>query len=104
MKEPIDRKELKKAMDGYFGRLQRMHKRLRNGETAIFLDLMAIVDKQPTVEAEPVRHGKWISGNPICPCCGGDKFKDLDADIWADWQPKYCPNCGARMDAERREE
>ena len=52
----------------------------------------------PTADVAPVRHGKWISGNPICPCCGGDKFKDLDADIWADWQPKYCPNCGAMMD------
>lgn len=41
--------------------------------------------------------GKWTNGNPICPCCGEDKFKDLDADIWADWQPKYCPNCGAEM-------
>lgn len=42
--------------------------------------------------------GAWINGNPICPCCGEDKFKDLDADIWADWQPKFCPNCGARME------
>ena len=46
------------------------------------------------------RVGKWINGNPICPCCGEDKFKDLDADIWADWQPKYCPNCGAKMEVE----
>ena len=40
----------------------------------------------------------WINGDPICPCCGEDKFKDLDADIWSDWQPKYCPNCGAKME------
>lgn len=43
------------------------------------------------------KKGKWENGNPICPCCGEDKFKDLDADIWADWQPKYCPNCGSLM-------
>lgn len=47
------------------------------------------------------KKGKWINGNPICPCCGEDKFKDLDADIWADWQPKYCPNCGAEMETEQ---
>lgn len=49
----------------------------------------------------PVRKvGKWENGNPICPCCGEDKFKDLDADIWADWQPKYCPNCGSLMEVK----
>ena len=47
------------------------------------------------------KKGKWINGDPICPCCGEDKYKDLDADcIWADWQPKYCPNCGTRMESE----
>lgn len=46
----------------------------------------------------PVRHGRWEPGNPICPVCGGDKFKDLDADIWCDWMPDFCPNCGAKMD------
>lgn len=39
----------------------------------------------------------WTNGDNVCPCCGEDKFKNLDADIWADWQPKYCPNCGAEM-------
>lgn len=48
-------------------------------------------------EAE-VRHGKWTNGDPICPVCGEDKFKGLDADIWSDWKPKYCPNCGAKME------
>lgn len=43
------------------------------------------------------KKGHWENGNPICPCCGEDKFKDLDADIWADWKPNYCPNCGADM-------
>lgn len=46
----------------------------------------------------PVAHGRWENGNPICPVCGEDKFKDLDADIWCDWQPDFCPNCGAKMD------
>lgn len=52
----------------------------------------------------PIRKvGKWENGNPICPCCGEDKFKDLEADIWADWQPKYCPNCGAVMESEQND-
>ena len=61
-----------------------------------------IITDLPTADVTPVRHGRWENGNPICPVCGGDKFKDLDADIWCDWQPAFCPNCGAKMD-ERNE-
>lgn len=51
----------------------------------------------PTADVAPVVHGKWEPGNPICPVCGNNKFKGLDADIWADWMPPFCPNCGATM-------
>lgn len=61
-----------------------------------------IIADFPAEDVAPVRHGRWENGNPICPVCGGDKFKDLDADIWCDWKPAFCPNCGAKMD-ERNE-
>ena len=48
----------------------------------------------------PVRHGWWNDGDPYCPICRKDKFRGLDADVWADWKPDYCPNCGAKMDAQ----
>lgn len=49
---------------------------------------------------EPERKkGRWENGEP-CPICGEDRFKDLYADIWADWQPSFCPNCGADMRGE----
>ena len=51
------------------------------------------------IEVAPMRHGRWECGKP-CPVCGGDRFDGLDADIWADWEPPYCPNCGAKMDLE----
>lgn len=63
-----------------------------------FQDAINSVQEIPAADVEPVRHGRWENGNPICPVCGGDKFKDLDADIWCDWQPAFCPNCGAKMD------
>lgn len=44
------------------------------------------------------KHGQWKDGDPYCPVCGKDKFKGLDADVWADWKPDYCPGCGAQMD------
>lgn len=56
--------------------------------------------RQPAADVAEVVRGKWENGNPICPVCGGNKFKDLDADIWCDWQPDFCPNCGANMDLE----
>ena len=51
----------------------------------------------PAADVAPVRHGQWKCNKP-CPVCGGDRFEGLDADIWADWEPPYCPNCGAKMD------
>ena len=52
----------------------------------------------PSADVAPVRHGRWNDGDPYCPICRKDKFRGLDADVWADWQPDYCPNCGAKMD------
>ena len=59
------------------------------------------IEDAPAADVAPVVHGRWEPGNPICPVCGGNKFKDLDADIWCDWQPDFCPNCGAKMDGSK---
>ena len=63
-----------------------------------------IVAELPAADVVEVVHGKWEPGNPICPVCSESKFKDLDADVWADGQPKFCPNCGARMGKEDEHE
>lgn len=58
-----------------------------------------VLNEQPTVEAEPVRHGKWtkIPSADIgtCSCCG-DKWGSVSV-------MNYCPNCGAKMDGEQNE-
>lgn len=59
---------------------------------------MDIIKRLPAADVAEVVYGQWENGNPICPVCGENKFKDLDADIWCDWQPNFCPNCGAKMD------
>lgn len=59
---------------------------------------MDVIKRLPAADVAEVVHGQWENGNPICPVCGENKFKDLDADIWCDWQPDFCPNCGAKMD------
>lgn len=58
-----------------------------------------LISRQKAVDVAPVRHGRWECGKP-CPVCGENRFKGLDADIWADWEPPYCPNCGAKIDRD----
>ena len=62
-----------------------------------FETLVSDLRDMKTANVAQVRHGRWECGKP-CPVCGGDRFEGLDADIWADWEPPYCPNCGAIMD------
>lgn len=65
------------------------------------LDMAISALRGPTREqVEQVWRGEWEPGNPICPICGKDKFDGLDADIWADWMPNFCPHCGAPMTDE----
>ena len=51
-------------------------------------------------QVEKVWRGGWTPGDSICPICEKNKFDGLDADIWADWMPSFCPNCGAPMTDE----
>lgn len=61
-------------------------------------EIESMLSNLPAADVAPVVHAKWEPGNPICPVCGNNKFKGLDADVWADWMPPFCPNCGARCD------
>ena len=57
-----------------------------------------VIEIAPTIEAEPVRHGKW-----------NDDFGELPSHAPYGWEcsycgdiafnkHNYCPNCGAKMD------
>ena len=65
----------------------------------------AVIDKQPTIEAEPVKHGKWIfkptfpnddsefpMGSLVCSICGSHHSNATPCN--------YCDNCGARMNKD----
>ena len=67
------------------------------------IKMVSFPEYTPSADVAPVRHGRWIDGDPYCPICRKDKFRGLDADVWSDWQPDYCPNCGAKMDGELNE-
>ena len=68
--------------------------------------MMSRVKDAPTIDAEPVRHGRWT---PI----EYDTYAD-GAPVWDKWEcsecghehkgeedtlTAFCPDCGARMDA-----
>lgn len=55
-----------------------------------------IID-MPRVDAEPVRHGKWIRDEfgSRCSDCGLYAYRDKFGEPW---ESPYCPICGARMD------
>lgn len=66
------------------------------GYNTAIKDMREAIKKLPTVEAEPVRHGRWIMLEPYgvlhthcrkCSECGEIKAQELT---------NFCPNCGAR--------
>lgn len=61
-------------------------------------DVTNSIRNAPTIDAEPVRHGRWIYGITLnhewkkCSECL------VSQDIFGCFT--YCPNCGAKMDGE----
>lgn len=61
-----------------------------------------LIDEAPIIDAEPVRHGKWIqiwenpndSNNVLCSCSVCGKNNNWYKNILH----PYCPECGAKMD------
>ena len=60
------------------------------------------IEKAPTIEAEPVRHGRWIERKSLHAEGGiSAKCSACKKDVQYLGNPlNYCPNCGARMDGE----
>ena len=67
---------------------------------AITMSGVKILNRFPSADVAPVRHGRWVSVSHklarVCSVCNRDepyKFADIDADVY-----DYCPSCGAKMD------
>lgn len=57
-------------------------------------DSIAIIKNAPTIEAEPVKHGRWITvENDI------DYYPFMCSECYetVTKKTKFCPNCGAKM-------
>lgn len=95
------------ALNEYFSRIGKLKRRgLSNAEKAISLDTVGAIKSlpsaQPTVDAEPVVHGRWVTDGMImdcgeylmtrCTACGTPFEYGYDMP--------YCPQCGAVMDGK----
>lgn len=62
------------------------------------------IKNSEVIDAEPVRHGKWIvkGGHfPYCSECETLALQKEDSGGWRHYhKSKHCPNCGAVMDLE----
>ena len=59
-----------------------------------------LIAKQQTIEAEPVRHGRWIFAGEETLLDGWTyrKHRCTECDFVTVEAKNYCQNCGARMD------
>lgn len=101
----IDRKTVLEELDRlYNSQTMSKHLNRRDLENVRFgIDLAHYeVSTLPSVDAEPVRHGKWENFNDsfshnslyICSDC---KFT---VDVFEKQWFNYCPHCGAKMDGD----
>ena len=103
MRELIDRKSLIEAL-----RKDIQEYKYTDGQSIPFktgiiyrqIEVIKIIEEQPTVEAVPVVHGEWVNeyinryGHP-CHCCSVCGFHASHQD------KNFCPNCGCDMKGKK---
>ena len=67
-----------------------------------FRAVLTVLKTVPTIEVEPVKHGRWINdggGDWYCSACKAYHTFDAYGDVHPvdDCWYYYCPNCGAKM-------
>ena len=90
----------------------------------IYVSIMMTIEDEPTVDAVPIRHGRWkydengMDWNIPAWVCSECRFRNdmipthvkgvngsVEFQNPLSWSgSRYCANCGARMDGEREEE
>ena len=72
-------------------------------------ELKMILKYIPTIDAAPVMHGEWVTtrtiihdGELYCSLCGQEALAECGRHTYI--KSKYCPNCGAKMESEGKDE
>lgn len=69
--------------------------------------IQQLIIDTPTIEAEPVKHGRWIvldeclNEGVYCSVCHKKVYRVNYRNC--KMMSRYCPNCGAKMDSEGAE-
>lgn len=68
---------------------------------------IAQCNKAPTADVVEVRHGEWLHAGMFddmakCSVCG--LIDHSLNEVYSRGTYNYCPNCGAKMDGERRDD
>lgn len=103
MGDLISRKAMLEAIDERDKLVRKLTANV-DDEDEIIVTLSAVrkfVNKRPGVDAEPVRHGRWIQviivpSYHYCSYCKSTHKMTMSCNKYV--LLKYCPNCGARMD------
>lgn len=72
---------------------------LNNPDTLSRSDAMFIIDNVEAADVAPVVHGEWLCAETddeqffLCSVCNDKEY----------WESNYCPECGAKMDAEQED-
>ena len=102
----IEREPLIKILNGLYNHHLTMRNYAADGAT---FDCISAVIEAPTADVVEVRHGEWTDKptgaysrmQSWCSACG--KHSGIGG-IESNRHKPYCPNCGADMRGERREE
>lgn len=79
------------------------HLRSPNEKCYSELDVIRMLDRQPTIDYAPVVHGEWEWDTLdvyACSACG-QKSHVKEVRGKPDWD--FCPNCGALMDGGKKD-
>ena len=76
-------------------------------DVLLSVDVRRIICEAPKVDAEPVRHGRWIQSKTVpsyhyCSQCRVPQKMEKSCNIYV--YIHYCPYCGAKMDAGKEGE
>lgn len=67
--------------------------------TVALKEVYDMVGEAPTIDAEPVRHGRWVQEDDdmwVCSACGNAWTFIVDGPT--ENGAYYCPHCGTKMD------